>query len=104
MWPGVGVGVGVGITVAGVELNNNTALKHKANEDRFLNTKVTVAGVKHNNNTVLTTQSERRFLFSKPVEFSRNVTKMRKNSLRDGETVAGVELDNNTASTKQSER
>jgi hypothetical protein len=26
MWPGVGVGVGVGVTVAGVELNNNTAL------------------------------------------------------------------------------
>jgi hypothetical protein len=31
-WPGVGVGVGVGVTVAGVKLNNNTALTHKAKE------------------------------------------------------------------------
>jgi hypothetical protein len=72
MWPGAGVGVGVGVTVAGVELNNNTALKHEANEDgkddksckKIWRTGVvvgvTVAGVELNNNTALTTRSERR--------------------------------------------
>jgi hypothetical protein len=47
-WPGVGVGVGVGVAVAGVKLNNNTATD---------------------------TQSERRFLNSKTVEFSRTLRK-----------------------------
>jgi hypothetical protein len=84
MWPRVGVGVGVGVgdvTVAGVELNNNTALATQS-EQRFLDSKVTLAGVELNNNTALTTQSERRFLDSKPVEFPRNTTKMRNNSLQ----------------------
>jgi hypothetical protein len=60
-----------------------------------------VAGVQLNNNTATETRSERRFLNSKPVEFSRNITKTRRNSLKNGETVAGVELNNNTASTKK---
>ena len=36
--------------------------------------------------------------------FRKNTTKMRINTLQNGETVAGVELNNNTGSTKQSER
>ncbi len=41
--------------MAGVELNNNTALTTQSKR-RFLNSKVTVAGVELNNNTALTTK------------------------------------------------
>jgi hypothetical protein len=49
-----------GDTVAGVRLNNNTAITYKANGD-FLEklTGETVAGVRLNNYTASTTQSER---------------------------------------------
>ena len=51
---------------------------HTKRTKKFLDTKVTVAGVKLNNNTALTIQSERSFLDSKPDEFPRNITKMRR--------------------------
>ena len=80
MWPGVcvGVGVGVGVTVAGVELNNNTALTTQS-ERRFLNTKVTVAGVELNNNTAPNLK-EKKILDVKTSNFRNKHTKTRNNS------------------------
>jgi hypothetical protein len=79
---------------------------YKANED-FCPWKLageTVAGVQLNNNTASTTRNKRRFQTSNLSNFRNKHTKTRNNSRRNGETVAGVKLDNNTASTKQSER
>jgi hypothetical protein len=56
-----------------------------------------VAGVRLNNNTASTTKRTAVLKTSKPVEFSRKITKMRSYSRRKCEkSVAGVELDNNT--------
>ncbi len=80
--------------MAGVELNNNTALKAKENTKTTKPAKKmakAVAGVGLNNNTVLLN-------FREIYENEEQVTE------KIGETVAGVQLNNNTESTKQSER
>jgi hypothetical protein len=93
----------VGVTVAGVELNNNTALTTQS-ERRVLNTKVTVAGVELNNNTAPNTKRTKILDVKTCRIFAINIRKRGMIHSKNGETVAGVRLDNNTASTKQSER
>ena len=47
------------VTVAGVQLNNNTALDNENEENNSLRNGETVAGVELNNNTENAKQSER---------------------------------------------
>ena len=80
MWPGVGagvgVGVGVGVTVAGVKLNNNTALTHKAKE-KWIPGHESNCGWSETLQQHSTDNTKRTKFFSnsKPVEFSRKIRK-----------------------------
>ena len=65
--------------------------------------RVTVAGVELNNNTAPNTKRTK-ILDVETCRIFAIHTKTRNYSRQNGETVAGVRLDNNTASTKQSER